>query len=167
ALSVPTGADWQVGDVVVHTTDSANGASKGPANFLWTSPDTGLVTISGSVWRAATIDGRDNSWSLLVNGNVVSSGASIDTGGPDRAHPFLFSNGSGGTVALTQFVTAGSTIDLQITKTADSSFGFFVGANLTITQQSTTPEPTSLALFGLGALSVLWQSRGRHTARFG
>ncbi len=152
ARSVPTGAgyDWQVGDVVVHTTDSGNGDSNGPANFLWTSPNMGTVNISGSVWEAATLSGRDNSWSLLVNGIVVSSGASID--GHDRANPFLFGDGTGGTAALTQNVAAGSTIDLQITKT--TTFGFFVGANFTITESSAVPEPSSLVLGGL-AVSAL------------
>ncbi len=154
ALSVPTnvpGIDWQVGDVVVHPTDSANGDSNGPANFLWTSPNSGTVTISGSVWEAATLAGRDNSWTLLVNGIVVSSGASID--GHDRAHPFLFSDGTGGTAALTQNVTAGSTIDLEIDKT--TTFGYFVGANLTITETTAVPEPSTLLLGGIGASALV------------
>lgn len=146
ARSVPNfaGVDWQVGDVVVHTTDGANGDSNGPANFLWTSPNTGTVTISGDVWAAATLAGRDNAWSLLVNGVVVSSGTNIDA--YDRANPFLFGDGTGGTAALTQNVTAGSTIDLQITRT--TSLGYFVGANLIITEAS-VPEPSSLILGGL------------------
>jgi hypothetical protein len=149
ARSVPTGVDWQVGDVVVHTTDSFNGDSNGPANFLWTSPSTGIVTISGDVWDARPLAGRDNSWSLLVDGTVVSSGASID--GTDRANPFLFSAGTGGTAALTVDVVAGSTIDLQITAT--SAAGNFVGVNFTLTGSS-VPEPSGLVLGGL-AVSAL------------
>jgi hypothetical protein len=146
ALSVPNfaGVDWQVGDVVVHTTDGANGVSNGPANFLWTSPTTGTVTIAGDVWAAATLTGRNNAWSLLVNGVVVSSGTNIDA--YDRANPFVFSDGTGGTAALTQYVTAGSTIELEITRT--TTLGYFVGANLTITGAS-VPEPSSLILSGL------------------
>jgi hypothetical protein len=151
ARSVPTGFDMQVGDVVVHTTDTGNGDSNGPANFLWTSPNTGTVTISGDVWAPATLPGRDNSWSLLVNGVVVSSGASID--GFTRANPFVFSNGTGGTAALTQNVTAGSTIDLQITRT--SFPGYFVGANLTITEIATVPEPSSLILGGIAVSAAV------------
>jgi len=80
-----------------------------------------------------------------VNGIVVSSGASIDP--YDRANPFLFGDGTGGTAALTQNVTAGSTIDLQITET--TTLGYFVGANFTITEVATVPEPGSLILSGL------------------
>jgi hypothetical protein len=38
AQNVPAGVEWQVGDVVGHTTDRFNGDSHGPVNFLWTSP---------------------------------------------------------------------------------------------------------------------------------
>jgi hypothetical protein len=149
ARSVPSGVDWQVGDVVVHTTDTSNGDSNGPANFLWTSPITGTITISGDVWDARPLTGRDNSWSLLVNGTVVSSGASID--GTDRANPFLFSKGTGGTAALTEQVVAGSTIDLQITAT--TAAGNFVGVSFTITG-SAVPEPSS-GVLGILASSAL------------
>ena len=146
-MSVPTGYDWQVGDVVVHTTDTGNGDSLGPANFLWTSPSAGTVTISGDVWAAATLAGRDNAWSLLVNGVAVTGGTNIDA--YDRANPFVFSNGSGGTAALTQHVTAGSTIELEIFRTSNP--GYFVGANLVITS---VPEPGGLVLGGIAG-SVL------------
>ena len=58
--------NWQVGDVVVATTDPTNSLASGPANILWTSPTGGTVTISGSVWAANIISGRDDDWSLLV-----------------------------------------------------------------------------------------------------
>lgn len=150
ALSVPTGPyDFQVGDVVVHTTDQANGDSNGPVNFLWTSPNAGTVTISGDVWAAATLAGRNNEWALLVNGVVVSSGTNIAA--YDRANPFLFSDGSGGAAALTQHVIAGSAIELEIMKT--TTYGYFVGANLTITEAS-IPEPGSLTLAGAAFAAI-------------
>ncbi len=163
ATSVPTGMDWQVGDIIVHTTDSANGDSNGPANFLWTSPNAGIATISGSVWEAATLAGRDNSWSLLVNGIVVSSGASID--GHDRADPFLFADGTGSSAALTQSVAAGSTVDLEITKTSGSTFGYYVGANFTITESAAVPEPSTLILGGLAVSAFALTAFARRRIR--
>jgi hypothetical protein len=139
--------DWQVGDVVVHTTDGANGVGNGPANFLWTSPNSGTVTIAGGVWGGVVVSGRDNMWTLFVNGIAVSSGTDIDS--YTRANPFLFSDGTGGSAALVQQVTAGSTIDLEITRT--STLGSFVGASLTITEASAVPEPSSLVIGGLAA----------------
>ncbi len=159
AQSVLTNSDFQVGDVVVHTTDGANGPNSGPANFLWTSPIAGTVTISGDVWAAAILAGRDNSWSLLVNGVVVSSGTDIAS--YSRANPFNFSNGTGGSAALVQTLGVGGTIELELTKTTD--FGYLVGANLTITA-SAVPEPGSIALVGLGIAcsgASAWRRRRR------
>jgi hypothetical protein len=157
-MTVPFGGfDLQVGDVVVHTTDTFNGGSNGPANFLWTSPNTGTVTISGDVWTGFLISGRDNMWRLFVNGTAVSSGT--DIAAYDRTNPFLFSNGTGGTAALTQNVTAGSTIDLQIART--SSAGSFVGVSLTITESSAVPEPSGLVLGGIAVSAVVMPAFAR------
>jgi hypothetical protein len=86
---------------------------------------------------------------------------SIDTGGPDRAHPFLFSSGTGGAAALTQNVVAGSTIDLVLSRTTPA--GYFVGVNFTITESAVAvPEPSTLTLLGIGAVCSLgygWRRR--------
>jgi hypothetical protein len=160
ARSVQAGVDYQVGDVVVHTTDPANGGSNGPADFRWTSPINGTVTITGDVWQAAVLAGRNNNWTLLVNGVAVTGGTGID--GHDRAAPFDFSAGTGGTAALTQAVSIGTTIDLQITRS--TSLGYLVGANLTI---SAVPEPGSLSLLGLGTATLAFAGRavGRSRTR--
>jgi hypothetical protein len=51
----------------------------------------------------------------------------------------------------TQYVTAGSTIELLIAKTDSSTFGYFVGANLPITESTqAVPEPSNLIVGGLG-----------------
>jgi hypothetical protein len=159
AQSVFAGADFQVGDVIAHSTDGPNGGANGPANFLWTSPINGTVTISGGVWEAVLSDQLDNSWSLLKNVNLISYGASID--GYTRANPFNFSFGTGALAALTQTVSVGDTIDLQITK--NGNLGYFVGANLTITAES-VPEPGSMILLGLGSACCgagAWRRRKR------
>ena len=65
----PAGLDILGGDVVVHTTDSFNGAAYGVANVIWTSPSAGLIDLSGNAWMARDI-GRSNSWSLALNGRL-------------------------------------------------------------------------------------------------
>ncbi len=154
--------NWLTGDIVVHTTDPFNGDSNGPANFLWSSPITSTVTISGSVFEGRVTPGRDNTWSLLVNGVVVSSGTLIAGDGHDRSNPFLFSNGSGGAAALIQNVTAGSTIDLQIAETATSAAGDFVGVNLHLVGvAAAVPEPASVVMMGLGVVGLACHRRLR------
>ena len=59
--------NWKVGDVITHTTDPNNGVGNGPANYLWTSPINGTVTISGDAFEARVTPGRNNIWSLIVN----------------------------------------------------------------------------------------------------
>ena len=96
-------------------------------------------------------------WTLFVNGIAVSSGTDIDS--YTRTNPFLFSDGTGGSAALVQNVTAGSIIDLQIART--STLGYFVGASLTITESSAVPEPSSLVLGGLAVSAVVMTAFAR------
>ncbi|MBI3759273.1 MAG: hypothetical protein HY269_05905, partial [Deltaproteobacteria bacterium] len=42
--------DSQPGDVIVHSTDNANGSGNGVAVILWTSGVSGNVDIVGSLW---------------------------------------------------------------------------------------------------------------------
>jgi hypothetical protein len=138
------------GDVVIHTTDPFNGVGEGTGNFLWTSPIDGTITISGDAFEARGLPGRDNAWSLVVNGVTVSSGNLIPGDGYDRLNPFLFSNGSGGVGVLTQNVTIGSTVELLLTDIGGTSGGGgdFVGVNLHLVGAVPVPvpEPGSIAL---------------------
>ena len=49
--------DWLTGDVIVHTTDEANGFGMGLANVIWTNTSGGavLADVDGSVWDARTL----------------------------------------------------------------------------------------------------------------
>ncbi len=128
--------DWLSGDIVVHTTDGTNGVGNGNANVIWTSPFTGTVDISGSVWRGRSI-GRGNDWFVYRNGTLLSQGTLADGDGHGRTNPFQLGTGSGGAAALRDVdVAVGDTLRLEFAKT--SNFGDFVGANFTVS----VAEPT-------------------------
>jgi hypothetical protein len=124
--------DWLAGDVIVHSTDGFNGIGNGPANVLWTSPNVGLASITGSVWLGRDI-GRSVDWSLLKNG-VAITGGSLSSGDPfNRASPFLFSAGSGGAAAINNLaVSPGTTLELLFVTTPPSGPGDLVGVNLNL-----------------------------------
>lgn len=147
-------ADWLAGDIVVHTTDAANGGANGPANILWTSPFAGTVDVSGAVWSARDID-RGNDWFVYLNNTLLSSGSV--TSASSRASPIDLATGSGGASALTNIsVLAGDTIRLELVRTTVP--GDFVGLNFTVTDVtdvSAVPEPCSLILSGLGVGGLL------------
>jgi hypothetical protein len=118
-------ADFQAGDIVMHSTDGVNGVGAGVANVTWTSPIAGLVDISGFAWNARDI-GRSNQWTLLLNGAVLTTGSVASGDAFDRSNPFFFSNGSGGASALDDVLVAvGDVVTLEIANT--SQFGDFVG----------------------------------------
>jgi hypothetical protein len=147
-LNEPFSHDWQVGDVVVHTTD-ANGIGHGPADVTWTSPLKGTVDIAGGVWMGRDIF-RGNHWTLSLNGTPLSGG-DIFSGDPyDRASPYNFAAGSGGASVLSDVpVNIGDIITLQIMKTFEQ--GDFVGVNLTV---AAIPEPSSIALCFVAATGL-------------
>ena len=123
--------DLQIGDVALHTTDVTNGVGSGPGNVTWTSPITGTVDLSGSVWEARDI-GRSNRWSLDINGTVVSQG-DISAANSSRSSPFDLASGTGGTAALDNIsVAVGEVIKLQFDETSSDTFGDFVGVNFTV-----------------------------------
>lgn len=163
--SNPGGNDIITGDVVVHSTDSFNGGTAGPANVMWTSPSAGTIDISGNAWRTRDIS-RSNDWTLFLNGVAISGGNLFSGDGFDRSNPFDFSLGTGGLAALTTLaVLPGDIVGLEILKAAGEPFGDFVGVNLTI-DLAPVPLPAAFPLFagGLGLLGLLGWRRKRMAA---
>lgn len=122
------------GDIVVHTVDSANGnPALGVANLLFTLPagNDGTYQIRGSVWDAGLFYGttRPQDWALLVNGVEKASG--FLSGSVSRSQAETFS--------IVVDLHAGDTVELELFKDPKSTFGFFVGTNM-----SMGPPPCAL-----------------------
>jgi hypothetical protein len=160
ATSAPMGQEWQVGDILVHTTDDANGAGNGPANVTWTSPVNGFIDISGSAWMESNFPTRGNDVRLLLNENLLMNWTLSGSDPYSRANPFNFDNGSlAGPNALDGIpVAAGDVVRLEYAR--NSTFGYFVGTELTIT--GTIPEPSSLTLMAAAGLGLLLRLRQRN-----
>ncbi|MBI1825447.1 MAG: LamG domain-containing protein [Planctomycetes bacterium] len=122
--------DFEAGDVVVHTTDPANGVGNGLANAVWTSPGSGVIDVAGAVWMGRDI-GRANNWFLYRDQTLLTSGH-IESGDAfSRASPMSLAQGSGGPNAVLNIsVSEGTTIQLEFERTTTS--GDFVGVNLSV-----------------------------------
>jgi hypothetical protein len=117
AVAPPAGFDWNIGDVVMHSTDNARGENYGLANVTWTSAVTGTIDVSGGIWLGVD-RGRGNHWAILVNGSVISEGDIFSGDAYSRSSPFDFAAGSGGAAALNDVLIApGDVVTLQITRT--------------------------------------------------
>ncbi len=154
-------SDWLSGDVITHTWDvaSSGGLSTPNSNVSWTSPMNGTIDIGGSVWLARNI-GRAVNWNLLINGAITTGGSLFDGDAFSRVTPFALSAGSGGSSVLNNVsVLAGDEVTLSFITT--SRYGEFTGVNLDIelTPDPTIPEPTTLALVGLGLAGIGWKRR--------
>jgi hypothetical protein len=125
------GHDWLAGDVIIHSTDGFNGIGNALGNVLWTSPQTGTATVTGGVWLGRDI-GRTVSWLLLKDGVALTAGVLTHGDDFDRAHPFLFSAGSGGPSAASDMaVSPGTTIELRF-NTLGVNGGDFVGVDFNL-----------------------------------
>ena len=121
-----TYGDSLPGDVIVHTTDTFNGAGNGPALFIWTSSVSATVDISGNFWPTRLI-GRSNDYQLKLRHGAtltpLASGSVPEDGSVSRANP--------NTLYVAHVpITAGDRLELTIVKT--SAPGDFVGVNLTV-----------------------------------
>jgi hypothetical protein len=145
------GADWQLGDIVTHSTDGFNGIGSGLSNVIWTSPLNGTIDVSGATWMVRDI-GRGNHWDISLNGNLLTEGDIFSGDSFNRSNPFNFAAGSGGGTVLSQIqVFSGDVLRLQFTKT--SGPGDYAGVNLTISATA-VPEPSGIAMSLMGFLAV-------------
>jgi hypothetical protein len=153
ATSVPAGFDYQVGDVIVHTNDSANGdLTLGEANVIFTTPVAGQYQISGGLWNANTSFVRPQDWNLSVNDRLMASGTLSGISGE-------FSRGNQQTFNLFNvLLNAGDTVKLEVFRNINSQDGFFVGTNLTL---QAVPLPGAIWLFGSGVIGLIGLARCR------
>jgi hypothetical protein len=152
----PGGLDIMTGDVLLHSTDSTNGATTGVANVIWTAPEAGTADLSGTIWMARDIE-RSNDWTLLLEGADLTSGSVSSGDAFDRANPMDFALGSGGASALSDIVvSAGDVIELLVTH--DSTQGDFAGVAFAVAFTE-VPEPAQALLLAVGALVLLGAGR--------
>lgn len=137
ATGTASGLDWVVGDVVVHTTDPANGPSQGNAILKWTSPITATVQMVGSIWLTRDI-GRSVAWSLLRNGTPFTGGSVFSGDSFNRNNPMSLGDGTGGAGVMGNIpVSTGDTIELLLVTTSGNALGDLVGINLKISDDVT------------------------------
>jgi hypothetical protein len=150
------------GDIVIHTTDQANGVDpvtgqeNGPADILWTSLTAGNATVSGILWTPSLLfeNVRENDYEIILNPgagqSILGSGKIPQDGTNSRANPISFSYPN-------VTISPGSVVELQLTQDASSPYGYLTGADLTIS----VPEPASLPLLALAAIGLMMRRR-RH-----
>jgi len=142
--------DFDPGDVVVHTTDAANGSGSGVASVAWTSPGYGTVKVEGAVWIGREI-GRSMSWRLAQGCTQYASGMLAAGDAFSRANPATFASGATSASVLDAIVVrAGSVIALELPTTSGS--GDFVGVRFKVTFTAKT-QPCSADFNGDGFIT--------------
>lgn len=140
--------DYIAGDIIVHTTDSTNGAGQGLAAVEWRAPARGVVTLNGAVWMGRDI-GRSNAWRLFVNSSQVRSGDIASGDVYSRANPYLLANGAGPGTLTNVPIGCGGAVRLEFERTSIS--GDFIGMNLSGTF---TPVACAGDINGDGAINT-------------
>jgi hypothetical protein len=123
------------------------------AGVTWTSPTTGLASVSGGLWKMRKALDRTVEWRLSLNGSILTEGILTDAEPYTSANPLGLANGTGGTAALTFAVIAGDVVGLDVGRSVLPFDGDFVGLNLSI---SVIPEPCSLIMAIVGSIGLLY-----------
>ncbi len=140
--------DFLAGDIVVHSTDAANGVGQGLAGVEWRAPARGRVSLTGGVWMGRDI-GRGNVWRLFVNSTQVRIGV-IESGDVySRANPYLLVDGTGASPLTDLPIGCGGTVRLDFERTTVA--GDFVGVDLS---GVFTPAPCAGDINGDGAVTT-------------
>jgi hypothetical protein len=154
------GNDYAAGDIYVHAPYTAGGYT----SAIWTSPISGSIAVSGSIWHLLNL-GRTNDWGIYKNDglstNLIASG-SVGDSGNSRASPFNFVTGSGGAALASILVNVGDKIEFRLSQTSGSPYPMADGVTFIVA--SAVPEPsTSAAVLGLaGVCAVAWIRRRAH-----
>jgi hypothetical protein len=117
------------GDVIVHSV-SVNPNNPAPANLTWTSPGTGTIDISGTIWDAYHYIERDDSWGLKLNGTILAGRAGIQGIKRNVPEASLASNISAGQSLNALKVQKGDVLELYVQPT--TAIGHFVGVDLAV-----------------------------------
>jgi len=147
---VPYWMKWNDDGLIYAHTPEFDRTGTDYTSAVWTSPLAGPVEISGELW-STWVSGRELSWQLKLNGTIISSALLVADGTYDENNPFDLADGSGGAAALTQTVEIGDTLELGLVSISENgNLGDEVGLEFTI-----LPEPSSLALLGVGVLALV------------
>lgn len=148
-----SGADFQTGDVIVHSQDNTNGSGNGQAFVTWTAPADGTITIDGLIWYAHAGVSRSNDFILTLGASTLSSGtvAFNSATGFNRANALSF-NGGG-----SFGVSAGDLVSLEILRSSGETGGSIAGIDLKVTETtalSAVPEPSQIGIILLGGFAI-------------
>ncbi len=121
--------DFVAGDVVVHSTDGANGVGAGIAAVQWVTPVAGRITITGAVWPSREI-GRSNTFRLYAGGTLLRTGSVASGDVYSRANPLQYAGASGAESLSDRVIGCNGVVRLEVERT--SEFGDFVGVKLNI-----------------------------------
>lgn len=129
--------DWEIGDILVHSRDDGSGVGNGEGNVIWTSPQAGVIEISGAIWMGREI-ARANNWGIYLNDVLLTSGSVSSGDAYSRNDPLPFAMGTGGASVLQDVsVVSGDVVKIEVVHTG-TPFGDFAGIDLEI---ALVPEP--------------------------